>query len=77
MPPHEDVETCSTWLRMRSRHGRYQLVFEEYMVDGPFIISPNIKFEVNVRILGGLMALGYTVATIMKRTSARAALGVG
>ena len=43
------------------------------MVDGPFIISPNIKFEVNVRILGGLMALGYTVATIMKRTSARAA----
>lgn len=38
------------------------------MTDGPFIISPNIKFEVNVRILGGLMALGYTVATIMKRS---------
>lgn len=69
VPPNEDSEACSgSWLRMRSRNGRYQLVFEEYMTDGPFIISPNIKFEVNVRILGGLMALGYTVATIMKRS---------
>ena len=34
-----------------------------------FIISPRVTFEVPVRILGGLMALGYTIGTIMRRTS--------
>ena len=33
------------------------------------MISPRIKFEVGVRILGGLMALGYVVGAIMKRRS--------
>jgi hypothetical protein len=33
------------------------------------MISPRIKFEVGVRILGGLMALGYEVGAIMKRRS--------
>lgn len=69
LPPHEDPETCSSWLRMRNRDGRYQLMFEESMVDGPFIISPRISFEVSVRLLGGLMALGYQIGAIMKRSS--------
>jgi len=79
---------------MRNRDGRYNLMFEEWVTDGPFIISPRITFEarrrrpaarafqerngrrggrgaqVSVRILGGLMALGYQIGTIMKRTSA-------
>ena len=96
---------------MRNRDGRYNLMFEEWVTDGPFIISPRITFEVlssgcvtvtftaslftsmplrmmhlmsctsghtlegsfaqqvSVRILGGLMALGYEIGTIMKRTS--------
>ncbi|KAK9845894.1 hypothetical protein WJX81_005399 [Elliptochloris bilobata] len=70
LPPNEDPETCSSWLRMRNRDGRYNLMFEEWVTDGPFIISPRITFEVSVRILGGLMALGYQIGTIMKRTSA-------
>jgi len=70
LPPNEDPETCSSWLRMRNRDGRYSLMFEEWVVDGPFIISPRISFEVGVRVLGGLMALGYEIGTIMKRTSA-------
>ncbi|GAB4828978.1 Inorganic pyrophosphatase ttm2 [Ancistrocladus abbreviatus] len=37
--------------------------------DSPFIISPRITFEVSVRLLGGLMALGYTIAAILKRNS--------
>jgi len=69
LPPGEDPETCSSWLRMRNRDGRYSLMFEEWVVDGPFIISPRITFEVSVRVLGGLMALGYEIGTIMKRTS--------
>ena len=36
---------------------------------GVFIISPRVTFEVPVRILGGLMALGYEIGTIMRRTS--------
>eukprot|EP00884_Botryococcus_braunii_P008179 jgi/Botrbrau1/17362/Bobra.0015s0103.1 len=69
LPPNEDIETCASWLRMRNRDGRYNLMFEEWVVDGPFIISPRITFEVSVRILGGLMALGYEIGTIMKRAS--------
>lgn len=43
--------------------------FQEWVTDIPFIISPRITFEVSVRLLGGLMALGYTIATILKRSS--------
>ncbi len=39
------------------------------LLQGHFIISPRIKFEVPVRILGGLMALGYEIGSIMRRTS--------
>lgn len=39
------------------------------MTDDPFVISPRITFAVSVRLLGGLMALGYTIATILKRSS--------
>lgn len=69
LPPHEDPETCQCWLRMRNRDGRYSLMFEEWVTEGPFVISPRIAFEVSVRVLGGLMALGYEIGTIMKRTS--------
>lgn len=69
LPPGEDPDMCQTWLRMRNTDGRYSLIFEEWVTDGPFIIAPRITFEVNVRILGGLMALGYEIAVIMKRTS--------
>ena len=43
--------------------------FQEWVTDSPFVISPRITFEVSVRLLGGLMALGYTIASILKRTS--------
>ena len=69
LPPSETAETCQTWLRMRNTNGRYTLIFEETMSDGPFIISPSISFEVSVRILGGLMALGYSIGAMMKRRS--------
>ena len=42
---------------------------KEWVSDNPFIISPRITFEVSVRLLGGLMALGYTIAAILKRSS--------
>ena len=48
LPPGEDVETCTSWLRMRNRDGRYNLMFEEWVTDGPFIISPRITFEVSL-----------------------------
>lgn len=69
VPPGEDPETCQSWLRMRYRDGRYNLMFEEWVVEGKFIISPRVTFDVPVRILGGLMALGYEIGTIMQRTS--------
>jgi len=46
VPPGEDSETCQSWIRMRNRDGRYNLMFEEWVTDGPFIISPRITFEV-------------------------------
>ncbi|CAN7123259.1 unnamed protein product [Brassica rapa subsp. narinosa] len=69
LPPGEDPEACQSYLRMRNRDGKYNLMFEEWVTDRPFIISPRITFEVSVRLLGGLMALGYTIATILKRKS--------
>uniref|UniRef100_A0A5B7AIY2 Putative uridine-cytidine kinase C isoform X1 n=1 Tax=Davidia involucrata TaxID=16924 RepID=A0A5B7AIY2_DAVIN len=69
LPPGEDPEACQSYLRMRNRDGKYNLMFEEWVTDSPFIISPRITFEVSVRLLGGLMALGYTIATILKRCS--------
>lgn len=69
LPPGEDPEACQSYLRMRDRDGKYNLMFEEWVTDPPFIISPRITFEVSVRLLGGLMALGYTIAAILKRSS--------
>lgn len=69
LPPGEDRETCQSYLRMRNRDGRYSLMFEEWVTDGPFIISPRITFEVSVKILSGLLALGYTMPSILKRIS--------
>ena len=69
LPPNKDPETCNTWIRMRNRDGKYMLMFEEWVTDGPFIISPGISFEVSVKILGGLMALGYDIYIILKRKS--------
>ncbi|XP_021752808.1 uridine-cytidine kinase C-like isoform X2 [Chenopodium quinoa] len=69
LPPGEDPEACQSYLRMRNRDGKYNLMFEEWVTDTPFIISPRISFEVSVRLLGGLMALGYTIAAILKRRS--------
>ncbi|KAJ6838603.1 uridine-cytidine kinase C-like [Iris pallida] len=69
LPPGEDPEACQSYLRMRNRDGKYNLMFEEWVTDKPFIISPRITFEVSVRLLGGLMALGYSIAAILKRSS--------
>lgn len=69
LPPGEDPEACQSYLRMRNRDGKYNLMFEEWVTDSPFIISPRITFEVSVRLLGGLMALGYSIAAILKRSS--------
>lgn len=51
LPPNEDPETCSSWLRMRNRDGRYNLMFEEWVVEGPFIITPRISFEVGSPVI--------------------------
>ncbi|XP_019181171.1 PREDICTED: uridine-cytidine kinase C-like [Ipomoea nil] len=69
LPPGEDPESCQSYLRMRNKEGKYNLMFEEWVTDSPFVISPRITFEVSVRLLGGLMALGYTIAAILKRNS--------
>ncbi|KAK3031795.1 hypothetical protein RJ639_036947, partial [Escallonia herrerae] len=69
LPPGEDPESCQSYMRMRNKDGKYNLMFEEWVKDSPFVISPRITFEVSVRLLGGLMALGYTIAAILKRSS--------
>ena len=62
LPPGEDPETCQSWLRMRNRDGRYNLMFEEWVTDGPFIISPRITFEVNSALSITQLAAGAVVA---------------
>ena len=67
MPPGEDAETCRDWIRMRQRDGKYSLSFEEIVADGNVLISPHLSFDVPVRTLSGLMALGYSLGAIIKR----------
>ncbi|MBA0834640.1 hypothetical protein Goarm_006971, partial [Gossypium armourianum] len=69
LPPGEDPDSCQSYLRMQNKDGKYSLMFEEWITDIPFVISPRITFEVSVRLLGGLMALGYTISAILKRNS--------
>ncbi|KDD71510.1 hypothetical protein H632_c4886p0, partial [Helicosporidium sp. ATCC 50920] len=69
VPPHDDPDSSASWLRMRCKDGRYHLMFEEWVVDGEVIISPRVSFEVPVRILGGLLALGYQIGCILRRES--------
>lgn len=38
LPPHEDPETCTSWLRMRNRDGKYQLMFEETVTGATYIM---------------------------------------
>jgi hypothetical protein len=44
---------------MRNRDGRYNLMFEEWVTDGPFVISPRITFEVRVGPGRFLLLLGF------------------
>ncbi|KAE8707326.1 putative peroxidase [Hibiscus syriacus] len=69
LPPGEDPDSCQSYLRMQNKDGKYSLMFEEWVTDIPFVVSPRITFEVSVRLLGGLMALGYTISAILKRNS--------
>jgi len=69
LPPGEDQETCKNWIRMRNRFGTYSLVFEEYISEGPLLISPSMSFEVDIGTLNGLMKLGYQLGAVITRCS--------
>ena len=71
LPPGEDPETCKDWLRMSNCDGHYTLHFQEWITDKHVIISPRVHFEVSVKVLGGLMSLGYTIGCILHRESRR------
>ncbi len=43
------VCVCVCVVGMRNKDGRYTLMFEEWVTEEPFIISPRISFEVRHR----------------------------
>eukprot|EP00698_Gefionella_okellyi_P020421 TRINITY_DN639_c0_g1_i1.p1 TRINITY_DN639_c0_g1~~TRINITY_DN639_c0_g1_i1.p1 ORF type:complete len:369 (+),score=92.55 TRINITY_DN639_c0_g1_i1:224-1330(+) len=68
-PPDRRPEGCRDWIRVRNIAGQYSVMFSEDIKEGGFIVSPRIDFTVSVKILGGLMALGYKIGAIINRTS--------
>jgi len=68
-PPGTKADDTVDWIRMREHGKKYNLMFSEWLREGDFIICPRIDFEVNVKVLGGLMALGYQIGFVMARTS--------
>jgi len=56
-------------IRMRNSGGTYTLQFSESLKEDEFLIAPTMDFQVNVQILGGLMALGYSIVVIIHRRS--------
>jgi len=69
LPPGRDLETCKDWIRLRFRDAHYSIHFEEYITEGPVVVSPNLAFDVPVQTLSGLMTVGYTIGAILKRKS--------
>jgi len=68
-PSGANPKNCTDWIRMRNSDGSYSIMFSEEIKEGGFIISPRVNFVVSVKILGGLMALGYQIGAIIHRTS--------
>eukprot|EP00013_Stygamoeba_regulata_P017962 CAMPEP_0177668176 /NCGR_PEP_ID=MMETSP0447-20121125/22597_1 /TAXON_ID=0 /ORGANISM="Stygamoeba regulata, Strain BSH-02190019" /LENGTH=467 /DNA_ID=CAMNT_0019174617 /DNA_START=53 /DNA_END=1456 /DNA_ORIENTATION=- len=62
-------EGAGNWIRIRNSGGRYKLLFQAEVKEPPFLISPRVQFLINVKVLGGLMALGYETSAILHRTS--------
>lgn len=68
-PPGLNPKTCVDWIRMRNSDGVYSVMFFEELKEGGFIISPRVHYTVSVKILSGLMALGYQIGAIIHRKS--------
>ncbi len=58
---------AQSWLRMRNRDGRYSLMFEEWVAEDPFIISPRIAFEVGGGWLEGRFAVVLSVGRLLTK----------
>ena len=71
VPPGEDPETCQSWLRMRNRDGRYNLMFEEWVTEGPFIISPRITFEARSPACLLPLSMCFAVVAVLSSIEAR------
>jgi hypothetical protein len=56
-------------VRENLKDRKHHLMFSEWLCDGDFIICPRIDFEVGVRVLGGLLSLGYSIGFHVQRTS--------
>eukprot|EP00003_Mantamonas_plastica_P025224 TRINITY_DN4894_c0_g1_i12.p1 TRINITY_DN4894_c0_g1~~TRINITY_DN4894_c0_g1_i12.p1 ORF type:complete len:390 (-),score=146.83 TRINITY_DN4894_c0_g1_i12:995-2164(-) len=68
-PNSTNLESGKDWIRIRQNGNRFIIYFCEWLKEGDFIISPRLDFEVSVKTLGGLMALGYQIGATMTRVS--------
>ena len=68
-PPGSIPTDCKDWIRVRNHNGQYSLMFSDQIKESGFIISPRFDFTVTVKVLGGLMALGYNIGAMLHRTS--------
>jgi len=63
------VRDSTQYIRVRNNNGKYWALFSESLREGRFIITPHMEFLIDVKTLGGLMALGYKVDAILNRSS--------
>eukprot|EP01155_Anaeramoeba_flamelloides_P001328 Anaeramoba_flamelloidesa1054883_111.p1 GENE.a1054883_111~~a1054883_111.p1 ORF type:complete len:461 (+),score=115.81 a1054883_111:25-1383(+) len=57
------------WIRVRNNvlSGNYEVQFSQVLHQDDFLITPSLKFAVSVKILSGLLSLGYTIDATIKR----------
>jgi adenylate cyclase class IV len=69
--PNDNTKSFNNWIRIRQnlKDYKYYLMFSEWESDDIFIKSPQIEFEVNVKIIGCLISLGYVICFNVNRTS--------
>ena len=64
-----DVDDSTPFIKCRLLGSKCFVITSDRLVEGSFIITKRVDFEVNTATIHGLKSLGYTIAVSFKRTS--------
>ena len=63
----DEGSTMEPYIKCRLLGAKCFIMFRHWVVEGPFIITPFVDFEVDTATVNGLKALGYRIAVSYKQ----------